>query len=92
LPKEQSLGINRKVNAAAGRAVNAIVKIISVLLKEGDSLALPGFGTFEVRDRAARIGRNPKAGQELKIAASRVAAFKRGVALKVAVMGVGSKG
>jgi DNA-binding protein HU-beta len=72
--------------------VNAIVKIISVLLKEGDSLALPGFGTFEVRDRAARIGRNPKAGQELKIAASRVAAFKRGVALKVAVMGVGSKG
>jgi DNA-binding protein HU-beta len=45
-------------------------------------VSLPGFGTFEVRERAARIGRHPKTGEELKIAASRVAAFKPGAALK----------
>lgn len=48
--------------AAADRAVNALVEIISDTLGKGDSLALPGFGTFEVRDRAARTGRNPKTG------------------------------
>jgi DNA-binding protein HU-beta len=62
--------------AAADRAVNAVIEIISNTLKKGDLLSLPGFGTFEVRDRAARTGRNPKTGEELKIAASRVAAFK----------------
>jgi DNA-binding protein HU-beta len=71
--------------AAADRAVNALVEIISDTLKKGDSLTLPGFGTFEVRDRAARTGRNPKTGEELKIAASKVAAFKPGAALKAAV-------
>jgi hypothetical protein len=50
--------------------------------KKGGSLGLPGFGTFEVRERAARTGRNPKTGEELKIPASRVAAFKPGAALK----------
>jgi DNA-binding protein HU-beta len=75
--------------AAADRAVNALVEIISDTLKKGDSLTLPGFGTFEVRDRAARTGRNPKTGEELKIAASRVAAFKPGAALKAAVNGSG---
>jgi DNA-binding protein HU-beta len=75
--------------AAADRAVNALVEIISDTLKEGGSLTLPGFGTFEVRDRAARTGRNPKTGEELKIAASRVAAFKPGVALKAAVSRAG---
>ena len=69
----------------ADRAVNALVEIISDTLKKGDSLTLPGFGTFEVRERAARTGRNPKTGEELKIAASRVAAFKPGAALKAAV-------
>ena len=71
--------------AAADRAVNALVEIISDALKNGDSLTLPGFGTFEVRERAARTGRNPKTGEELKIAASRVPAFKPGAALKAAV-------
>ena len=71
--------------AAADRAVNALVEIISDALKKGESLTLPGFGTFEVRERAARTGRNPKTGEELKIAASRVPAFKPGVALKAAV-------
>ena len=75
--------------AAADRAVNALVEIISDALKKGDSLTLPGFGTFEVRERAARTGRNPKTGEELKIAASRVPAFKPGAALKAAVNGGG---
>jgi DNA-binding protein HU-beta len=73
--------------AATDRAVNALIEIISETLEKGDSLTLPGFGTFEVRDRAARTGRNPKTGEELKIAASRVAAFKPGAALKAAVSG-----
>lgn len=73
--------------AAAERAVNALVEIISDTLKKGESLALPGFGTFEVRERAARTGRNPKTGEELKISASKVAAFKPGTALKAAVNG-----
>ena len=77
--------------AAADRAVNALVEIISDALKKGDSLTLPGFGTFEVRDRAARTGRNPKTGGELQISASRVAAFKPGAALKAAVNGRESK-
>lgn len=75
--------------AAADRAVNALVEIISESLKKGDSLTLPGFGTFEVRDRAARSGRNPQTGEELKIAASKLAAFEPGAALKVAVNGGG---
>jgi DNA-binding protein HU-beta len=75
--------------AAADRAVNALIEIISESLKKGESLALPGFGTFEVRDRLARTGRNPKTGEELKIAASKVAAFKPGAALKAAVNGGG---
>jgi DNA-binding protein HU-beta len=74
---------------AADRAVSALVEIISDTLKKGDSLTLPGFGTFEVRERAARTGRNPKTGEELKIAASKVAAFKPGAALKAAVNGSG---
>jgi len=75
--------------AATDRAVNALLEIISDTLKKGESLALPGFGTFEVRERAARSGRNPQTGEELKIAASKVAAFKPGAALKAAVNGGG---
>jgi len=75
--------------AAAERAVNAVLEIISNTLKKGDSLTLPGFGTFEVCSRAARTGRNPKTGEELEIAASRIAAFKPGAALKAAVNGAG---
>ena len=71
--------------AAADRAVNALAEIISDTLKKGESLTLPGFGTFEVRDRAARTGRNPKTGGKLEIGASRVPAFKPGAALKAAV-------
>ena len=70
---------------AADRTVNALVEIISDTLKKGDSLTVPRFGTFKVRERAARTGRNPKMGEELKIAASKVAAFKPGGAMKTAV-------
>ena len=77
--------------ADAGRAVAALTEIISDTLQKGDSLALIGFGTFEVRSRAARTGRHPKTGEELKIAASRIPAFKPGAALKAAVNGAGKK-
>jgi DNA-binding protein HU-beta len=65
------------------------MEIISDTLKKEASLTLPGFGTFEVRDRAARTGRNPKTGEELKIGASRIPAFKAGAALKATVNGGG---
>ena len=71
--------------ADTDRAISALIEIISDTLKTGDSLSLIGFGTFEVRKRAARTGRNPKTGEELKIKASKVPAFKAGTALKMAV-------
>ena len=72
----------------AERAVAALIDIISGTLKKGDSLSLVGFGTFEVRKRAARIGRNPKTGEKLKIKAAKVPAFKAGATLKAVVNGV----
>jgi DNA-binding protein HU-beta len=73
--------------ADAERAVGAMIDIISGTLKKGDSLTLVGFGTFEVRKRAARTGRNPKTGEELKIKAAKVPAFKPGATLKALVNG-----
>ena len=73
--------------ADAARAVAALTDIIAETLQKGDSLSLVGFGTFEVRSRAARTGRNPKTGEELKIAAAKVPAFKPGSSLKAAVNG-----
>jgi DNA-binding protein HU-beta len=77
--------------ADAERAVAGLIDIISATLKKGDSLTLVGFGTFEVRKRAARTGRNPKTGEELKIKASKVPAFKAGATLKATVNGVKKK-
>jgi len=71
--------------AAAGRALDSMIDSITGSLKNGDSVVLVGFGTFSVRDRAARIGRNPQTGAEIQIAAARVPAFKAGKALKDAV-------
>ena len=71
--------------AAAARALDSVVDSITDSLKKGDSVVLVGFGTFSVRDRAARTGRNPQTGQEIQIAAARVPAFKAGKALKEAV-------
>ena len=71
--------------AAAGRALDSVVDSITGALKNGDSVALVGFGTFTVKDRAARTGRNPQTGDEIQIPAARVPGFKAGKALKDAV-------
>ena len=71
--------------ADAGRAVDAMVAAITKALKKGDTVTLVGFGTFQVRERAARSGRNPKTGETIKIDASKNPAFKAGKALKDAV-------
>lgn len=68
--------------AAAGRALDAFTDTVTTALKDGDQVALVGFGTFSVRDRAARSGRNPQTGQTIQIAAAKVPAFKAGKALK----------
>jgi DNA-binding protein HU-beta len=73
--------------ADADRAIAAIIDIVSATLKKGDNVALVGFGTFEVRKRAARNGRNPATGEALKIKASKAPAFKAGAKLKAAVNG-----
>jgi len=69
----------------AEKAVNAIFSSIEEALSKGDKVQLVGFGTFEVRERAARTGRNPQTGAEIKIAAAKVPAFKAGKALKDSV-------
>lgn len=71
--------------AAAGRVVDAMVASITESLQKGDDVALVGFGTFTVRDRAARSGRNPQTGKEIQIAAAKVPAFRAGKGLKDAV-------
>ncbi|MHB9096153.1 MAG: HU family DNA-binding protein [Eubacteriales bacterium] len=67
------------------KAVNAVFASIEQALAKGDKVQLVGFGTFEVRKRAARKGRNPQTGAEIKIAAAKVPAFKAGKALKDSV-------
>lgn len=74
--------------ADAERNVAALIDIVTATLKKGDNITLVGFGTFEVRKRAARTGRNPATGAELKIKASKAPAFKAGKTLKDAVNGV----
>ena len=69
----------------AEKAVNALFASIEEALAKGEKVQLVGFGTFEVRERAARTGRNPQTGEEIQIAASKVPAFKAGKALKEAV-------
>lgn len=71
--------------AAAGRALDAITDSIASALKEGDQVALVGFGTFLVKDRAARTGRNPQTGEPINIPAAKIPSFKAGKALKDAV-------
>ena len=68
--------------AEAGRAVDAVLGSVGDALGNGDSVSLVGFGTFSVRHRAARMGRNPQTGATMQIAASKVPGFKAGKALK----------
>lgn len=69
----------------AEAALSAFTKTVENTLKAGDKVTLVGFGTFEVRERAARTGRNPQTGKEIKIAASRAPAFKAGKGFKDAL-------
>ena len=83
------------INAAAEKAglskkdtenaINAAIEVISQSLAEGDKVQLVGFGAFEVKARAERIGRNPRTKEEIKIPASKVPVFKPGKALKDAI-------
>ncbi|UOQ42706.1 HU family DNA-binding protein [Halobacillus salinarum] len=69
----------------ATQAVDSVFESIMGSLKDGEKVQLIGFGNFEVRERAARKGRNPQTGEEIEISASKVPAFKPGKALKDAV-------
>jgi DNA-binding protein HU-beta len=71
--------------ASAGRALDAAIESITKALQKGDTITLVGFGTFSVRNRAARMGRNPRTGEEIQIKASKVPGFKPGKALKDAI-------
>jgi DNA-binding protein HU-beta len=71
--------------AAARRAVNALTEAVTEALKDGDQVALVGFGTFSVRERAARSGRNPQSGESIEISAAKIPSFKAGKALKDSV-------
>ena len=71
--------------AAATRAVDGMVAAVTGALQKGDQVALVGFGTFSVKARAARTGRNPRTGEAIQIAASNNPTFKAGKALKDAV-------
>ncbi len=71
--------------ADAGRALDAMIGAISKTLKKGDTVSLIGFGTFSVKKRAARAGRNPATGETIKIKASKTPSFKAGKAFKDAI-------
>ena len=71
--------------AAAGRALDATIDSITDALKDGEQVVLVGFGTFHVKDRAARTGRNPRTGETIQIKASKMPKFKPGTPLKEAV-------
>ena len=78
----ESAGLSKK---DAEKAVNGTLNAINEALKQGDKVSLVGFGTFEVRERPERKGRNPQTKEEITIAASKLPAFKAGKALKESV-------
>ena len=71
--------------ASASRALDAALSAIQASLQSGEPVVLVGFGTFSVRERGARTGRNPRTGEEIEIAAAKLPAFKPGKALKDAL-------
>jgi DNA-binding protein HU-beta len=75
----EKTGLTKKEST---KALEAVIDVISESLAKGDKVQLVGFGTFEVRDRKAREGRNPATGETIKIEASKAPAFKAGKALK----------
>ncbi len=80
---QEKAGLESK--AAAGKALDALIDSITEALADGESIALVGFGTFKVSERAARTGRNPQTGAEIQIPASKVVKFTVGKTLKEAV-------
>ena len=78
----ENSGLSKK---DAEKAVNSFMNVVVDAMKKGEKIQLIGFGNFEVRERAAREGVNPRTGDKIKIAASKVPAFKAGSALKDAV-------
>ena len=78
----EKAGLSKK---DAEKAIAAVVSSVEEALVKGDKVQLIGFGTFEVRERAARVGRNPQTNEEIKIDASKQPVFKAGAALKKAV-------
>ena len=75
----------KATKVAANEVVNAVIAVIIKSLKKGEAVQITGFGTFEVTKRAARKGRNPANGKEIKIPASKAPKFKAGAVLKKAV-------
>jgi len=71
--------------SAAGRALDGMTEAVADALKKGDTVTVIGFGTFLIKQRAARSGRNPRTGEAIEIAASKTPTFKAGKALKDAV-------
>lgn len=78
----KTAGISKKDTE---QVLNAFFSTVQETLKQNDKVQLPGFGTFEVRERAARTGRNPHTGETIEIAAAKVPAFKPGKGLKDAI-------
>lgn len=74
-----------ETKAAVARVIDSFQDVVTTTLKKGGSVALIGFGSFKVSKRAARTGRNPSTGEEIKIAASKVARFAPGASLKTAL-------
>jgi len=78
-----TMGKEAKISkASAEKSLQSFTNAVTKALKKGDKLTLPGFGTFSVTKRKARLGRNPQTGKEIKIPAARVAKFKAGSLLK----------
>ena len=75
----ESTGLTKKDTE---KVLNAALESIAAALAEGDKVQISGFGSFEVKEREARVGRNPQTGETMEIAASRIPAFKAGKALK----------
>ena len=71
--------------AAAGKALDGMIEALTGALKNGDTVTLVGFGTFDVGERAERVGRNPKTGEPIKIAAAKSPKFRAGKTLKDAL-------
>lgn len=78
-------GKSRLTKKDAGKVVDAVLDSIQTSLAKGEKVQLIGFGTFEVRQRTAKKGRNPQTGKEIKIAATKVPAFKAGAKLRAEI-------